>query len=127
MAIKKKIISRAGFEMGYWKITDWRPVMAHNLFEITLTPYVSSQTRADGLEPVHEEIRKIRVYDDINKIHPDKSTFDYTNSFSPQALENSNMSIYELMYKYIKENVPEFQDYEDILEEGQTIKTEVQK
>ncbi len=106
-------MSRAGFNMEYWRITDWHIRMTQNLMDITLTPYVSSQTREDGLEPINEEIRKIRVYDDIDKNVPENSTYVYTENFSPQALENAQIDIYKLMYEYIKNNVSEFEGAKD--------------
>lgn len=114
MAIRKTITSRAGFEMDYWKINSWNINMGKNIMDITLIPYISSDTREGGLEPINEEIRKIRIYDRIDKLNPEKTILNYTNNFSPAALENLDKSIYQLMYDYIKENVKEFEGAEDI-------------
>ena len=103
MALNKTIISRAGFEMSYWKITNWNITMSQNLMNIDLTPYISIETRQNNLEPVYDERRKIRIIGD-----------DYTNNFSPFALENSDLDIYKIMYNYIKTNVPEFNGAIDI-------------
>lgn len=103
MAIKKDITSRSGITLSYWKISDWRVILSQNSLQITLVPYVSSETRTDGLEPINEEIRKIRVIGE-----------DYNNIFSPEALDKTDISIYKLMYNYIKENIDEFKDSEDI-------------
>lgn len=103
MALNKTIISRAGFEMSYWKITNWNITMSQNLMNIDLTPYISIETRQNNLEPVYDERRKIRIIGD-----------DYTNNFSPFALENSDLDIYKIMYNYIKTNVIEFDGAIDI-------------
>ncbi|MFY9263784.1 MAG: hypothetical protein WAO49_09170, partial [Arcanobacterium sp.] len=71
-------------------------------------------TREGGLSPINEESRKIRIYDRIDKLNPEKSILSYTDNFSPAALENADKSIYQLMYDYIKENVEEFEGAEDI-------------
>ena len=113
MALKKKIKARAGFEMEYWKISDWHIKMAYRVMDITLTPYISSVTRESGMDPVNEEVRKIRVYDDVDKVNPEKSVLNYTNYFSPEALERSKLDIYKIMYQYIKDHVPEFEGAED--------------
>lgn len=103
MALNKTISSRAGFEMSYWKITNWSIIMSQNLMNIDLTPYISIETRKNNLEPVYDERRKIRVIGN-----------DYINNFSPLALENSDLDIYKIMYNYIKANVVEFNGAIDI-------------
>lgn len=114
MALQKTIRSRAGFDMSYWKITDWRITMNTGNVDITLTPYISSETRIEGLDPVNEEARKIRAFNKIDKVDPTKSIYDYSNYFSPLALEVSDLDIYKMMYKYIKEKVVEFEGAIDI-------------
>ena len=114
MALKKQILARAGFMLEYWRIGDWRITMQHRIMDISLVPYLSSKTRTDGLEPVNEEIRKIRVFDAVNKINPLKSTLNYSNHFSPTALESAGVDIYKIMYQYIKDHVPEFEGAEDV-------------
>lgn len=103
MALNKTIKSRAGFDMSYWKITDWHVTIGQNTMSIDLTPYVSQETRIENLEPVYDERRKIRVFGE-----------DYTNYFSPAALETSPDDIYKIMYRYIKEKVAEFEGATDI-------------
>ena len=114
MALKKSIKSRAGFDMEYWRIGSWNINMSQGIMDITLIPYISSDTREGGLSPINEESRKIRIYDRIDKLNPEKSILSYTDNFSPAALENADKSIYQLMYDYIKENVEEFEGAEDI-------------
>ena len=114
MALNKTIVSRSGFEMSYWKITDWHIIISQNLLNIDITPYISQETRQNNLEPVHDERKKIRVIDKIDFINPTNSTYDYTSYFSPSALEQSNLDIYKIMYNYIKEKVPEFQGAIDV-------------
>ena len=103
MALHKTIISRAGFEISYWKITNWNIIMSSSIMGIDLTPYVSSETRHNGLDPVIEETRKIKIIKN-----------NYINYFSPTALELSPDDIYKIMYTYIKEKVPEFKEAIDI-------------
>ena len=114
MALKKQIQSRAGFLLEYWRIGDWRIFMQHNIMDICLIPYLSSKTRENGLEPINEEIRKVRVFDAVNKIDPEKSKFGFSEHFSPAALESAGKDIYKLMYQYIKDHVPEFAGAEDV-------------
>lgn len=113
MALQKTIQSRAGFDMEYWKIASWYINMSQNIMDITLVPYISMETRGKGLMPIVEEARKIRIYDRIDKFNPKKSQYDYTDNFSPEALEDSSLDIYKLMYKYIKDNVEEFEGATD--------------
>lgn len=114
MALKKKIKSRAGFDMKYWKIGSWNINMSQRIMDIKLIPYISNETRENGLEPINEEIRKIRIFDRVDKLNPENSMTNYTDYFSPQALDEADESIYRLMYKYIKGNVAEFIGSEDI-------------
>lgn len=114
MALKKTITSRSGFELSYWKIVSWRIDLPRKMVDITLIPFVSSETREEGLEPVNEERRQIKVYDRINNTHPEKSTYNYSENFSPEALEKAGVDIYKLMYEYIKNHVTEFSDAQDI-------------
>ena len=114
MALKKQILARAGFLLEYWRIGDWRISMQHKIMDICLIPYLTTKTRSDGLDPVNEEVRKIRVFDAVNKVVPEKSVCDFSEHFSPTALEMAGIDIYKIMYLYIKDHVPEFNNAEDI-------------
>ena len=114
MALRKPIQARAGFLLNYWRIGDWRISMQHKIMDICLIPYLTNKTRSDGLDPVNEEIRKIRVFDAVNKVVAERSVFDFTEHFSPTALESAGIDIYKIMYQYIKDHVPEFVDAEDV-------------
>lgn len=114
MALRKPIQARAGFVLEYWRIGDWRISMQHQIMDICLVPYLSGKTRADGLDPVNEEVRKIRVFDGVNKLDSTKSTYGFSEHFSPNALESAGIDIYKIMYQYIKDHVPEFSGAEDI-------------
>ena len=114
MALKKQIQARAGFMLEYWRIGDWRISMQHKIMDICLIPYLSSKTRVDGLEPVNEEIRKIRIFDAVNKIDAARSIYGFSEHFSPEALEAAGIDIYKIMYQYIKDHVPEFDGAMDV-------------
>ena len=111
MALIKEIKTRSGIIVAYWKITDWKINQSAKSMDITLTPYVSSKTRADGYDPVRDEVRKIRATDYITKNDIGMSRTDYTDYFSPEALEKNakdGKTVYHVMYDYIKEKQPEF-------------------
>jgi len=82
--------------------------------DITLTPYVSNEARREGFEPLRDEVRKIRAVDYEGK---HKAINDYTNWFSPEALEKAaseGKTIYNVMYDYIKYTDPEFKESGDM-------------
>lgn len=113
MALIKEIETRSGITVEYWKITDWKINQYAKSMDITLTPYISSKTRIDGYDPVRDEVRKIRATDYITKSDTGMSRTDYTDYFSPEALEKSaqeGKTIYNVMYDYIKEKNQEFAD-----------------
>ena len=104
--------------VSYWKITDWKINQSAKSVDIILTPYISSQTRTGGYDPVRDEVRKIRATDYFVKDGSPVNRSDYTDYFSPNALENSakdGKSIYHIMYNYIKECHQEFADAIDDL------------
>lgn len=117
MALKKELNTRSGFSVSYWKITDWKINQTAKSMDITLTPYISSQTRQDGYDPVRDEVLKVRATDYYVKEGSSINRTNYTDYFSPTALENAakeGRSIYQVMYDYIKEHQKEFVDAEDI-------------
>lgn len=109
MALIKTIQTRSGITVSYWKITDWKINQSTKSADIVLTPYVSNEARKEGFEPLRDELRKIRAVD-----YAGKHTIinDYTNWFSPEALEEAaskGKTIYNVMYDYVKFKDPEFQ------------------
>lgn len=111
MALIKEIKTRSGIIVAYWKITDWKINQSAKSVDIILTPYISSQTRIDGYDPVRDEVRKIRAVDYFVKEGSPLNRTDYTDYFSPDALEKSALkgkTIYHAMYDYIKEKDAEF-------------------
>lgn len=113
MALIKKITTRSGIEVSYWKITDWRINQSAKTVDIILTPYVSNQAREEGYEPLRDELRKIRAADYNSKL---KVVDDYSRWFSPRALEEAaakGKTVYNVMYEYIKTIDPEFKWAED--------------
>lgn len=115
MALIKSIMSRSGIEISYWKITDWRVNQDARAMDIILTPYISSQSRQEGFEPLRDEVRRVRANDwfdrDMILVRS-----DYTDYFSPAALKNAaaeGKTIYNLMYEYVKTHAPEFELAED--------------
>lgn len=116
MAIIKELTTKSGITVSYWKITDWKINQSAKSVDIILTPYVSSQTRIDGYEPLRDEVRKIRATDYFVKEGSSVNRSDYTDYFSPTALEDgakNGKTVYHIMYGYIKEKYPEFVDASD--------------
>ena len=118
MAIIKELISKSGITVSYWKITDWKINQSAKSVDIILTPYISSKTRINGYEPVRDEVRKIRATDYFVTEGSSVNRSDYTDYFSPCALEKSakdGKTVYHIMYDYIKEKHSEFADAMDDL------------
>lgn len=110
MALIHEITTRSGMIVDYWKITDWKINQNAKSADITLTPYVNTDLRDAGYEPVRDEIRKIRATDYLTRT-------DYTDYFSPTALEKQakeGKSIYHIMYDYIKSHSKDFKGAKDI-------------
>lgn len=116
MGLIKDIESRSGIIISYWKITDWKINLNAKSVDIILTPYISNEKRKEGYDPVRDEIRKVRVSDYyIEKDHTNNRS-DYTDYFSPEALERAakeGKTIYNIMYEYVKTHAPEFELAED--------------
>lgn len=110
MALIHEIITKSGMTVSYWKITDWKINQNAKSVDITLTPYINTNLREAGYEPVRDEVRKIRATDYLTRT-------DYTDYFSPTALEKQakeGKSIYQIMYDYIKTHNKEFKGAKDI-------------
>lgn len=111
MGLIKKQETRAGFTVAYWKITDWKISLAAKSMDITLTPYISNELRKEGYDAVRDEVRKIRATDYFVAEGHKSNRTDYTDWFSPEALEAAaaqGKTVYNVMYDYIKEKHPEF-------------------
>ena len=109
MSLIQDIEARSGITISYWKITDWKISQAGKTVDIILTPYVSSETRENGYDPIRDEVRKVRALD---YSHRGIIKTDYTDYFSPKALEQAAIegkTIYNIMYDYVKANAPEFE------------------
>lgn len=117
MALIRELTTKSGITVSYWKITDWKINQSAKSVDIILTPYISSQTRIDGYDPVRDEVRKIRATDYFVKEGSSVNRTDYTDYFSPSALEKSaknGETVYHVMYNYIKKKHPEFTDSDDV-------------
>ena len=117
MALLKEIETKSGVVVSYWKITDWKINMAAKSVDITLTPYVDTKTRQNGYEPVRDAVQKIRATDYYVKEGSPTNRTDYTDYFSPNALNEmaqNQKSIYQVMYEYIKSHVEDFKEAKDI-------------
>jgi hypothetical protein len=116
MALLKEITTGIGVTVAYWKITDWKINQASKAVDIILTPYLSEQARVNGYEPMRDAVIKIRATDYFFKENSPVNRTEYTDYFSPVALENAvaqGKSIYNVMYDYIKLYHPDFKDAED--------------
>ena len=111
MGLIQNIETRSGIMVSYWKITDWKISEAAHAIDIILTPYISSSARQNGYDPVRDEVRKIRASDYYKGEGAPVNRSDYTDYFSPKALElaaQEGKTIYNVMYEYIKTHSPEF-------------------
>ena len=116
MGLYQQIMTRSGFIVSYWKITDWKINQNAQVAEIILTPYISNQTRQEGYDPVRDEVRKVRASDYHVQGGSLVDRSDYTDYFSPAALERAakeGKTIYNVMYEYVKTHAPEFELAED--------------
>lgn len=116
MGLIQEITARAGFIISYWKITDWKINLSAKAIDIILTPYISNQSRKDGYDPVRDEVRKVRASDYYRFDGCPENRTDYTDYFSPSALEKAakeGKTIYNIMYEYVKTHAPEFKLAED--------------
>jgi hypothetical protein len=87
MGLYQEITTRSGIVVSYWKITDWKINQNAKVAEIILTPYISKETRSEGYDAVRDEVRKIRASDYFAGEGASINRTDYTDFFSPQALE----------------------------------------
>ena len=116
MGLVKNIETRSGIIVSYWKITDWKINLNGKAIDIILTPYISNEKRLNGYDPVHDEIRKVRATDYYKGEGCPYNRTDYTDYFSPSALEKAakeGKTIYNIMYEYVKTHAPEFELAED--------------
>ena len=116
MGLNKTIMTRAGFEVSYWRISDWKINQSAQAIDIILTPYISSVSRKEGYDPVRDEVRKVRASDYFQYENYSGNRSDYTDYFSPVALEKAakeGKTIYNVMYEYVKTHAPEFELAED--------------
>ena len=116
MGLIKPMITRSGIEVSYWKISDWKINQSAKAIDIVLTPYVSNKMKRDGYDPVRDEVRKVRASDYFREEGHALNRTDYTDFFSPEALERAakdGKTIYNIMYEYVKTHAPEFALAED--------------
>ena len=116
MGLIKFIEGASGITVSYWKITDWKINQAAKAIDIILTPYISDKARQEGYSPVRDEIRKVRASDLYLGPNVPVNRTDYTDYFSPSALEKAakeGKTIYNIMYEYVKTHAPEFELAED--------------
>lgn len=117
MALYKEIKTKSGVPVSYWKITDWKINQNAKSVDMILTPYLNQNTRENGYEPLRDEVRKIRATDYFISEGNSMNRTDYTDYFSPTALEKAasdGKSIYQVMYDYIKLKNKDFTESEDI-------------
>lgn len=116
MGLIKNIETRSGVIVSYWKITDWKINQNAKSVDIILTPYISNEKRKSGYDPFRDEVRKIRISDYYRGENDPVNRSDYTDYFSPEALERAakeGKTIYNVMYEYVKTHAPEFELAED--------------
>jgi hypothetical protein len=109
MALRKAITNNFGAESEYWRITELTLNPKKGIANITLSGYVNQAARDAHKEPM--ETKRIVIK---NTDSPDGKSFSYKfdRYFSSTAMGKGG-NIYQIMYRYIKENLGDFTDAED--------------
>lgn len=106
MALLKTVTTDAGFKVKFWKVEELRIDRSNARVNIMVAPWVSKAAYQNGKPFVKTAAKTIRV---VDLEYPEGSGFesklDYTEWFSPEALEGKE--IYAQAYDYLK-TVPFF-------------------
>ena len=114
MAIQKDIVTDSGVVLSYWRIVEVNVNQDTKQAKIIVYPYVSEYARVSGKPPVHSEDMRI-VVEDLDYSGSDfdeMSLLDYTNNFSPNAMDEDS-NIYVCAYNYLK-GLPKFEGAIDV-------------
>lgn len=107
MALQKEYLYDNGVTVNYWNIDYINIKKDEELVEVGMNCYLSKEIRnKDNSEPYKK-----------NVFYIDNETNKFNEYFSLEKFSTSQENIYELAYKYLKENEVFFQYAEDILEE----------
>lgn len=103
--LRKSIQTKIGIPAEYWRIEHIEIDRNAKRCEISLSGYHDpNYAPIDGI--------KIAVADIVYpEEYNQRDEYDYTNNFSPEALEGEDL--YQVAYTYIKEHIPEFEGSED--------------
>lgn len=115
MALYKEIAAKSGVVLRYWRIGRVEVDNEARLARLAVLPYVSAEARQQGLPYLAGEVRQliIKDYDFSGTEYESRSNLDYTQNFSPAALEKAGKDLYKVAYGYLK-GLPSFAEAEDI-------------
>ena len=113
MALLKEITTRYGITANYWVINEFNVDRSRGSLLVEIVPYVSQEAREAGASPIMTDKITVRVED---VIYPEgsenESIPDYTDYFSPEALDGKD--IYTVMYEYIRTHIGQFENAENV-------------
>jgi len=116
MALYKEIQTPIGITLTYWRIKEFSFNNVDKRGHIIVVPYISKASRDAGNDYVREESKKISVFDhdySAQKGYEQNTILNYSNYFAPDKAFTVE-GLYAAMYRYIKENAPDFEGAEDI-------------
>lgn len=101
MALKKKLISSNGITAEYWKVVGFNISYTGKKCQIFLVGYIDKDMRESNAGNVMSKNFMV-------------SGVDFDKYFSLSELNIANCNPVIQCYKYIKDNIVEFEDSEDI-------------
>lgn len=115
MALYRLYENESGVSMSYWMINDFQIDRSETRVAITVVPYASESARMAGKSPILSEKKKyyIRDFDYTGTKYERQTNLEYTETFSPQKIEESGLDIYKMLYAYLK-TIDFFSDAEDV-------------
>lgn len=115
MALYRPYENESGVAMSYWMVNDFQIDRSETKVAITVVPYASEAARLAGKSPILNEKKKyyIRDFDYTGTKYEEQTNLEYTETFSPQKIEESGVDIYKMLYAYLK-TVEFFSEAEDV-------------
>lgn len=97
--LTKDKVNQFGVKEEYWRVLSVNLNLQYSYCDITLGAYMDAETRDKGLEPMN--LKKVRAkWDDA----------EFLKFFTPKAMSEENVNIYNRVYEYIKHKDVYFKD-----------------